>query len=74
MGVAAYKETNGAHPRYMDRGELSRSELEALADRSAQELLGVSADDAFSMLDRGDLDGKAAEWHLLALRRLLDAA
>jgi hypothetical protein len=26
------------------------------------------------MLDRGELDGKAAEWHLLALRRLLDAS
>jgi len=74
MGVVAHNETNAAHPRYMDRGELSRPDLEALADRSAHELLGVSADDAFCMLDRGELDGKAAEWHLLALRRLLDAS
>ena len=54
--------------------ELARTDLEALADRTAHELLGVSADEAFGMLDRGDLDGKAAEWHLLALRRLLNAA
>jgi hypothetical protein len=37
-------------------------------------MLGISAEDAFAMLDRGELEGKAAEWPLLALRRLLSAA
>jgi hypothetical protein len=74
MAIVARNEINGTHPRYMDRGELAKTDLEALAERTARELLGVSAVDAFSMLDRGDLDGKAAEWHLRALERLIDAA
>jgi hypothetical protein len=61
-------------PRYAERGELSHADLEALAEHTARELLGVSADEAFAMLDRGELDGKAAEWPLLALRRMLQAA
>jgi hypothetical protein len=52
-----------------ERGELSRSELEALAEHSAHELLCVSADKAFAMVNRGELAGKAAEWPLLALQR-----
>ena len=65
---------NEVLPRFMERGELSKPDLEKLADYSAHELLGVSAEDAFAMLERGELDGKAAEWPLLALKRLLVAA
>lgn len=72
MTVIAHNEVNG-QPRFMERGELTKADVVALADHSAQELLGVTADEAFAMLDRGELDGKAAEWPLLALRRLLDA-
>jgi hypothetical protein len=61
-------------PRYAERGELSHADVEALADQTAQELLGVTAADAFAMLDRGELEGTAVEWPLLALRRLLQAA
>jgi hypothetical protein len=64
---------NEDHPRFVERGELSQAELEALAEHTAHELLGVSADEAFAMVDRGELDGKAAEWPLLALRHLLSA-
>jgi hypothetical protein len=58
-------------PKFAERGELSQPDLHALADYTAQELLGVSAADAFAMLDRGDLEGKAAEWPLLAIQRLI---
>jgi hypothetical protein len=74
MTAIAPNTLNGATPRYAERGELSHADIEALAEQTAQELLGVPADAAFAMLDRGDLDGKAAEWPLLALRRLLEAA
>lgn len=74
MAAVVHNGVNGNTPRYAERGELSHADLEALADHTAHELLGLSADEAFAMLERGELDGKAAEWSLLALRRLLRAA
>lgn len=55
------------------RGEMTRDELVVLAETTARELLGVSADDAFAMLDRGDLDGTVAGGSLQSLRWLIDA-
>jgi hypothetical protein len=74
MSVAAHTSANGNKPRYAERGELSHADLEALAEQTTHALLNVSAAEAFAMLDRGELDGKAVEWHLLALRHLLHAA
>lgn len=54
-----------------ERGELTRAEILELADLTARELLGVSADEAFSMLERGELDGKAVEGPLRSLLWLL---
>lgn len=61
-------------PRFMERGELSKDELNELAEYTARQLLGVSAADAFAMLDKGGLDGKAVESPLRALRRLLNGS
>jgi hypothetical protein len=52
---------------------VSRSDLEALAEHTARELLSMSADEAFAMLDRGALSGEAVEGTLRGLRRLLAA-
>jgi hypothetical protein len=62
---------NDVQSRIAERGELSQPDLQALADYTAEQLLGVSAADAFAMLERGDLEGKAAEWPLLAIQRLI---
>jgi hypothetical protein len=53
------------------RGELSRAEIEELAETSAQQLLGVSSAEAFAMLDSGVLDGTLAEGTLRSLQWLL---
>jgi hypothetical protein len=65
--------TRAAERDTMSRGELTRDELVALAEVTARELLGVSADDAFEMLDRGELDGTVAGDSLRSLRWLIDA-
>lgn len=57
--------------RLAERGALSPAELSVLAERTAQEFLGVSAAEAFEMLDRGELNGTLAENALLGLRFLL---
>lgn len=54
-------------------GELSHHDLEALAELTARRLLCVGAEEAFAMLDRGDLAGTHSESTLLSLRWLLDA-
>ena len=51
--------------------ELTLAEAKQLAEQTAHELLGVSADEAFAMLDRGELRGQAAEPSLRALRWLI---
>jgi hypothetical protein len=56
-----------------ERGELSEAEVVALSEETAHDLLGVSADEAFAMLDRGELDGTLAGSALRSLRFLLAA-
>lgn len=51
--------------------ELTRAQLEALAEREARELLGVSAGEALAKLDRGELRGTIAEAEFSMLRSLL---
>lgn len=50
---------------------LSRDQILELATKSAKSMLGVSREEAFAMLDRGDLNGTMAEVELKMLRHLL---
>lgn len=50
---------------------LTRPELEARAEKIAQELLGKSRERAFKMLDQGKLRGTLAEATLSPIRDLL---
>ena len=52
---------------------LSREQLEARADHIAREWLYVTRDEAFGMLDRGELAGMVAEPELEAVRDMLRA-
>jgi len=52
---------------------MSREDVEHLAQETAQDLLGVSADEAFAMLDRGELEGTFASSALRSVRFLLAA-
>jgi hypothetical protein len=61
-------EGNGTNSH--DVGALTRSEIQETLEREAKGILGVSGDEAFSMLDRGELEGTAAEAELQMLRFL----
>ena len=50
---------------------LSQPEAERLAERQAQAMLHVSKDEAFAMLDRGELSVTIAEAELSILRALV---
>lgn len=50
---------------------LSVAELEALGERIARDLVGVSRDEAFRMLERGDLRGTLAEPELTMVHSML---
>lgn len=50
---------------------MSREDVVVLAERTARELLGVSVEEAFAMLDSGELEGTPAESSLRALRHLI---
>jgi hypothetical protein len=54
-------------------GRVTKTDVEALAEQTAQELLGVSAEEAFAMLDSGELEGTLAGGALRSLRFLLGA-
>ena len=54
-----------------ERGKMSREELQEITEATAQQLLGVSAEAAYAMLDRGELEGSLAEGTLVSLRWLL---
>lgn len=54
------------------RGALSRDEVAALIEITAQEMLGVSGDEALARLDSGELDGTVAGGTLQSLRWLLN--
>jgi hypothetical protein len=56
---------NGYHPALTPR------QAAELADREAQRILEVSSAEAFKMLDRGDLEGTAAEAEFRMLRFLV---
>jgi hypothetical protein len=45
--------------------------LRDLAERTACELLGMSADEAFRLLDEGEFAGQAVESTLRSVQRLL---
>ena len=50
---------------------LTRPELEARAAQVAKDLVGVSRERAFKMLDQGKLRGTLAEMYLAPIRTLL---
>lgn len=50
---------------------MSREEILDLAERTAREMLDVSREDAFAMLDRGELEGTVAGGSLRSIRWLL---
>ncbi len=56
----------------MTQQEHTHDELAALAEREARGMLGVSFEDALSMLERGELAGTGAEAQLHMLRFLLN--
>lgn len=60
---------NGGSPA---RQYVSPAEARAIAERQADEILGVSLEDAFEMLDRGELEGTAAEAEFSMLRFLIE--
>ena len=64
------QQSRSGHP---DSGKMSHEQVEALAETTARELLGVSAFEAFATLDRGELDGTFAASALRSLRFLLAA-
>jgi len=53
---------------------LSRADLERRAEAEAQEMLGVSAREAFQLLDDGKLRGTLTEVEFICLRELLNAS
>jgi hypothetical protein len=52
--------------------ELTLAEARALVDRQARSMLGMSADEAYRSMDRGELRGTLAEDHFRMMRHLLD--
>lgn len=52
---------------------LTQKGAEALAEREARAILGVSKEEAFARLDRGELRGTIAEAELTMLRALIQA-
>jgi hypothetical protein len=56
-----------------ERGRVSSADVQEVAEATARELLGVSAEEAFEMLDRGELEGTVAGSALASLRFLLAA-
>lgn len=58
-------EKNGTRPALSPRQAIE------LAERETRALLGVSSEEAFEMLERGDLDGTAAEAEVSMLKFLV---
>jgi hypothetical protein len=56
-----------------DRETMTEPELRQLAEHTARTLVGVSADEAFRMLEAGEFDGQTVESTLRGLQRLLAA-
>jgi len=64
---------DGMSTRTAERETMTAEELQALAERTARELLGMSAARAFRLLEQGEFAGQAVEGTLRGLKRLLDA-
>jgi hypothetical protein len=62
---------NGAVTKNGVRPALSPRQANELVEREVRALLGVSRDEAFEMLERGDLDGTAAEAEVSMLKFLV---
>jgi len=60
-------------PELRRSGELTVEQIDAIAEATAHELLRVSLEEAYAMLDRGDLDGTVAGDSLRSLRHLRQA-
>jgi hypothetical protein len=59
--------------RVREREAMTPEDIEALAERTAQELLGMSWTQALVRLDRGDFAGQGVEPALRGIKRLLDS-
>lgn len=59
--------------RLGEREAMTDEQLHDLAERTTQTLLGMSADDAFRLLDEGAFAGQGIEGTLRGLQRLLAA-
>jgi hypothetical protein len=59
--------------RVRERETMTNAEIEALAERTAQELLAMSWPEALTLLDQGAFAGQGVEPTLRSLRRLLDS-
>jgi hypothetical protein len=59
--------------RVREREAMTAAEVEALAERTAQELLGISWPDALAALDRGEFAGQGVEPTLRGIKRLIDS-
>lgn len=55
----------------MSPQEIAHAENLAYAEGSAQNMLGVGLEEAFQLLDQGELEGTAAEVEVRSLRFLL---
>ena len=58
-------------PQEETHATYSHADLVGLAEEQAHSMLGVAWDQAATMLERGDLDGTAAEAELKMLRFML---
>jgi hypothetical protein len=73
MNAIATNQFVGQESEIPDRGRMTQDEVAALAEATAQKLLGVSTSEAFAMLERGELDGTFAESVMRSLKFLLNA-
>lgn len=69
--IASQNGSNGS--KIATSGALTRAEVEATLEKEAKAILGVSTDEVYGMLDRGELEGTPAEAEFRMLRFLADA-
>jgi hypothetical protein len=66
--MASQNGHNGS--KIADRGALTRAQVEATLEQEARAILGVSREEVYAMLDRGELEGTPAEAEFSTLRSL----
>jgi hypothetical protein len=59
--------------RVREREAMTPGDVQALAEQTAQELLGMPWDQAVSLLDEGAFAGQGVESALRGIKRLLDS-